>query len=121
MGVAHHSAYVPWLEIARTEILRGAGVSYAALEAAGIFLVIVRLDIRFRRPAYYDDLVDVRAVVRGGGRVKIEHEYEVVLVERPCGRPGAAGDELAVASTTLACVDAGGRPMPLPEWLSGAE
>lgn len=119
MGVAHHSAYVPWLEIGRTEILRDAGVSYARLEAAGVFLVIVRLDVRYRRPAFYDDLVEVRARVVGNGRVKIEHEYEVVLVERPGGRPGVQGDELAVATTTLACVDAGGRPMPLPEWLNG--
>lgn len=117
MGVVHHAAYVPWLEVGRTEILRGGGVSYASLEAAGVFLVIVRLDVRYRRPAYYDDLVEVRARVAGGGRVKIEHEYEVVLVERPGPRGGTPGDELAVASSTLACVDASGRPVPLPDWL----
>ncbi|MBM4107433.1 MAG: acyl-CoA thioesterase [Phycisphaerae bacterium] len=119
MGVAHHSAYVPWLEIGRTEILRDAGVSYARLEAAGVFLAIVRLDVRYRRPACYDDLVEVRARVVGNGRVKIEHHYEVVLVERPGGRPGAPGDELAVAASALACVDASGRPTSLPDWLSG--
>ncbi|MFO0084137.1 MAG: acyl-CoA thioesterase, partial [Phycisphaerales bacterium] len=40
MNVAHHAAFIPWLELARTELLRTSGVSYAHLEAAGVFLVV---------------------------------------------------------------------------------
>jgi len=29
MGVVHHAAFIPWLEMGRTELLRDAGVSYA--------------------------------------------------------------------------------------------
>lgn len=115
MGVAHHAAYIPWLEIGRTELLREAGVTYAELEKAGVFLVIVKLDARYRRPIEYDDLVEVRTTVVGGSRVKIEHEYEVVVVERG-GKE--TGETAAVAGTTLACVDRDGRPMALPEWLA---
>lgn len=121
MGVAHHASYVPWLEIGRTEILRDCGVSYADLERAGVFLVIVKLDVRYRRPVYYDDLIEVRTRVPGGSRIKIEHEYEVVLAEdgrHNPGSPRSAGDVLAVASTTLACVDAAGKIQPLPDWLA---
>jgi acyl-CoA thioester hydrolase len=115
MGVAHHASYVPWLEIARTELLRGTGVTYAQLEEAGVFLVIVRLDVRYRRPVRYDDVVDVRTRVTGGSRIKIEHEYDLVVVER-----GGAGVEepVAAAFTTLACVGADGRPRALPDWLA---
>jgi acyl-CoA thioester hydrolase len=76
--------------------------------------VIVRLDVRYRRPIRYDDVVEVRTAWSGGGRVKIEHAYELVVVERD----GAACDEpAAAAATTLACVDRSGRPRALPAWL----
>jgi|SRR5688572_4544386 len=115
MGVAHHASYVPWLEIARTELLRGTGVTYAQLEKAGVFLVIVRLDVRYRRPVRYDDVVEVRTRVTGGSRIKIEHEYDLVVVERG---GGSVEEPVAAACTTLACVGADGRPRPLPEWLA---
>lgn len=115
MGVAHHSSYIPWLEMGRTELLRDCGVAYADLERAGTFLVIVRLDARYRRPVRYDDVVEVRTHWRGGSKVKIEHEYELVIVERA----GEPRDELAAAaSTTLACVDAEGKVRVLPDWLA---
>ncbi|CAG0997720.1 4-hydroxybenzoyl-CoA thioesterase [Phycisphaerales bacterium] len=116
MGVVHHAAYIPWLEIGRTDLLRESGVSYAHLERMGVFLVVAKLDARFRRPVLYDDVVEVRTRVRAASRVKIEHEYGVVVVERggkACEEPAAA------ASTTLACVDREGRVSELPEWLRG--
>jgi len=123
MGVAHHAAYVPWLEIARTELLRDSGVTYSELEARGVFLVITRLECKYRRPAFYDDLLDVRVKWIGGSRVKIEHEYEIVLRESAAGTRAQSrnvGESLLAASTTLACVDSAGRIQPLPEWLAGA-
>lgn len=121
MGVAHHAAYIPWLEMGRTEILRDCGVTYADLERAGVFLVIVKLDVRYRRPACYDDLLEIRTTVVGGSKVKVEHQYDVALLED--GRHGehaarAPGDILAAASTTLACVGKDGRIQPLPDWLA---
>jgi acyl-CoA thioester hydrolase len=121
MGVAHHAAYIPWLEIGRTELLRACGVSYAEMERAGVFLVITNLRARYRRPSLYDDLVEVRTRVAQTGRVKIEHEYEVVLAERPSRGEKAAsatvGEVLCSASSTLACVDGTGRVRELPDWL----
>jgi acyl-CoA thioester hydrolase len=121
MGVAHHASYAPWLEMGRTELLRAAGVSYAGLERDGVFMVIVKLDIRYRRPVRYDDVVEVRTRRAGGGKVKIEHEYEVVIIEP--GEHGPRGEDrrgvvASVASTTLACVDRDGRPRALPDWLA---
>jgi acyl-CoA thioester hydrolase len=117
MNVAHHAAYIPWLEIGRTEILRESGVSYAALEHAGVFLVVVKLELKYRRPVLYDDLVEVRTRWTGGSKVKIEHEYEVAVVERA----GTAVEVVAaVASTTLACVGKEGQVQVLPPWLAPA-
>ncbi|MGH7242600.1 MAG: acyl-CoA thioesterase [Phycisphaerales bacterium] len=117
MGVAHHGSYIPWLEIGRTDLLRPTGVSYKTLEERGVFLVIVKLEVKYRRPVLYDDTVEIRTKWIGGSRIKIEHEYEVVVIKRE-----NAKDTLpitaAVASTTLACVNTEGRPMELPDWLA---
>lgn len=132
MQFAHHATYAVWLEEARTELLRSRGFTYAAMEAGGLFLVVVKLETRFRRPIRYDDLIDIRATHIPAGHVKIRHDYELRLVER-MGRPldtperlaeAAAADRsippdgvCAIGTTELACVDREGRPTALPEWL----
>lgn len=117
MGVVHHASYVPWLEIGRTELLRGSGTSYAALEAAGVLLVIVKLDVRYRRSARYDDLVEITTRWVGGSRVKLLHEYEVRVLEPGTPTHDFAPFTAVAASTTLACVDRSGSVIELPSWL----
>lgn len=132
MGVAHHAAYAPWLEIGRTELLRQTGISYAQLEQQGCFLVIVRLAINYKRPVRYDDIVEVRTTRQGGGRVKIEHTYELWVVEQaahPLGSiqtkpPAPASNDqpsftpylAATAQTTLGSVDKTGKIQALPQY-----
>jgi acyl-CoA thioester hydrolase len=115
MGVAHHTAYPVWFEMARTELLRqGSGLPYRDLEAQGIFFAVTRLDVRYRRPARYDDLLTLQTRITGTGRAKIEHAYELY-------RDGAL---LSSATTTVVCLDRDGRPRPLPEaiesWLASS-
>lgn len=123
MGVAHHASYVPWLEMARTELLRQSEITYAQLEQAGVFLVVTKLELRYRRPIRYDDLIEIRTRVVGGSRFKIRHEYELHLVERlgttpDPNDPGVPADGVcSTGSSELACVDRTGRPSPLPDWL----
>lgn len=108
MGFVHHAVYPVWLEMGRTEMLRASGGNYRALEEAGVFLAVVRLELRYRRPARYDDVVRVRTHLLAPGPVKIEHSYEVYR-----------GDELLVeARTTLACLDREGRARPVPASLA---
>ncbi len=126
MGVVHHAAYVPWLEEARTELLRTSGVSYRQLESAGVFLAVVKLEAAYKRPGRYDDVIEIRVRVVGVTRVKLRHEYEVRLVERAgvsagemVGLRQAGLDLLVTASTTLACLDGEGKPSELPGWIAG--
>lgn len=104
MNVAHHSVYPVWMEIARTELLRSMGKSYRDLEAAGVFLVVAKLSLRYRRPAMYDDELEITVTALPTVGVKLEHRYEV--------RRG--GELLCAAETTLACVDANGKLRPVP-------
>jgi acyl-CoA thioester hydrolase len=104
MNVAHHSVYPVWMEIARTELLRQRGVAYRELEARGVYFVVARLGVRYRKPARYDDVL--RVIVQGlpSAGVKVDHEYEI-----------RRGDELiAAAQTTLVCVDREGKLQPIP-------
>ncbi len=114
MGVVHHASYIPWLEVGRTELLRTFGESYRALEAEGLFLVIVKLEVRYRKPVRYDDIVEIRTAWSGGGRVKIEHTYSVAVVESA----GQGCDFVAAtAATMLGAVDREGKIRELPPWL----
>jgi acyl-CoA thioester hydrolase len=108
MGLLHHANYIVYFEMGRTEFLRQKGVSYRQIEDAGHFLVIVDLDCKFKRPAYYDDLLTLRTTVTRVTYVKMLHSYEVFR----------DGQLLAEGHSTLACVDREGRPQALPEVLS---
>ena len=107
MGVAHHGVYPVWFEIARTELLRAAGVAYAELERGGCPIVVVKLEASYKKPARYDDELQVTATVTRSSGVRIEHEYKV---ER-------AGVLLCTGKTTLACLDRSGRPTAVPDKL----
>lgn len=118
MGVAHHASFVPWLEMARTEALRSSGTTYAQMEASGVFLVVTRLNVAYRRPARYDDVLRISCSASIAGRARLLHEYQVELVQPGDGNAERLGSQpLATATTELACVNAGGRPTPLPQWL----
>jgi acyl-CoA thioester hydrolase len=109
MGLLHHANYPVYFEQARTELLRSFGLAYRDLEDQGYFLVLTRLEVRYRRPAHYDDVLVIRTTVARTTSVRIDHTYEVFR----------DGQLIAEGSTTLACLDAEGRPQALPEVLRG--
>jgi acyl-CoA thioester hydrolase len=118
MGVAHHASFVPWLEMARTEALRASGNTYAQMEASGVFLVVTKLEMAYRRPARYDDVLRIRCSASIAGRARLRHGYVVELAAPGDGQVERTGDQpLATAATELACVNGEGRPCPMPEWL----
>lgn len=59
MGVAHHAAYVVWLEAARVEWMRDRGLSYRRLEEDGVSMAVSGLDVRYRRAARFDDQLEI--------------------------------------------------------------
>ena len=108
MGLLHHANYFVYFEMGRTELLRKRGMTYRDMEDAGHLLVIVDLGCKYKRPAYYDDVLTLRTTVERVTHVKIIHKYELLR----------DGQLLAEGHSTLACVDREGRPQALPESLS---
>ncbi len=109
MGVAHHTAYPVWFEMGRTELLRGERISYRDLETQGFLIAVVKLNVQYKRPARYDDLLALETSITDRGRATIDHAYQL-------HRDGVL---LTTATTTVVCVDRDGRPQPLPEVLRG--
>jgi len=110
MGLLHHANYLVYFEQARTELLRAHGLNYKDLEDRGYLLVLTKVDVRYRSPAYYDDLLTVRTTVVRTTAVRIDHRYEVLR----------DGTLVAEGSSTLACVDRTGRVQALPDFLRNA-
>lgn len=107
MGLVYHANYVIWLDMARTEHLRGTGVTYKEMEEQGVYLAVTDLQIRYRRAARYDDLVRVRCWVREVASRRVTFGY---AVER-----GGTDELLATAQTSLMALDRGHSPTRIPE------
>ena len=112
MGLLHHANYLVYFEQARTDLLRQVGGNYKDLEDRGVLLVITRVEVKYKSPAYYDDLLTVRTTVTRTTPVRLEHSYAVF---------NPAGKLVAEGATTLACVDRAGKIQAMPGWLSDAK
>lgn len=105
MGIAHHAEYFAWFEVGRTELLREHGLPYRDLEKRGVRFPVIGAEARFLRPAYYDDVLEVRTAVASLTGARIAFAYEIY-------RDGTG--PIATARTEHAAVDAQGRPRRLP-------
>ncbi len=109
MGYLHHSAYFPYFEMGRTELLRASGMTYRDLETQGVFFVVVKLAASFKRPARYDDPLDLTTRIVRQTHVRIDHTYSLVHAETKL--------LLCAAESTIACVGRDGRVQEIPETL----
>jgi acyl-CoA thioester hydrolase len=107
MGVAHHAAYVPWLEEARIAWLRAQGHSYKDLEAAGTMMPVVELSVRYRRAARFDEVLTLETTAVAAGPSRIRFQTRIVR----------GADLLAEAEVTVATVGSDGRPSRIPAGL----
>ena len=60
MGIVHHSNYVRYFETARTEYLRDSGLAYDEMEKAGIWMPVLSVNVEFRTPAVYDEVIRIK-------------------------------------------------------------
>lgn len=107
MGVVYHGNYLPYFEIGRVEWLRNHGISYKSMEENGIALPIVNININYKKPARYDDLLTVITKFKNQSSVKIEFE---------CKIENENGELLTTADFVLVFVDIKtGKPTLPPE------
>jgi len=106
MGVVYYANYLVWFEVARANLLRDLGWTYREMEETGVFLPVIEAQCEYRRPARYDDEVDVRTTGRLVSPVRLEFHYEVCVK----GQEQIA----AVGRTMHAATGPDGRPCRLP-------
>ena len=63
MNVVYHGNYAAYFEVARSECIRENGFTYKQIEALGVIMPIVEINIKFLRPAHYDDLLTIKTTL----------------------------------------------------------
>lgn len=110
MGVVYHGNYVQYFEMGRVEWLRNLGVSYKWMEENGVMLPVVSLQMNYKKPARYDDLLTVKTIFKSQTSVKIEFDYEIYNEKE---------ELLTTGSSVLVFVDMkSGRPIVPPTYVT---
>lgn len=108
MGIVHHSNYVRFYEVARTEMLREFGTTYQQMEQQGIMLPVLDVQSRYLSPAYDDDLLTVRVTLAEMPKVRLRFDYEIFREN---------GDRINTGSVTLAFMHSDSRKAcRAPKW-----
>jgi acyl-CoA thioester hydrolase len=114
MGIVHHAVYPVWMELGRSDFLRELGQSYAEWEAQGVMMSVGEIQVKYRAPAKYDELVEVRTRLAEAGRRKVVFIYEI----------WRDGIKLAEGRTVHLVTGPDGRSRVIPEhlleWISQA-
>jgi acyl-CoA thioester hydrolase len=109
MGTFYNSRALEWFECGRTELMRHKlGMSYAALEARGVFLPLVEAHLEFQGGARYDDLLEITSAADISGRAKLRFEVQIHHAESR--KPVVRG------YTVHAFTDRPGKPIRPPAW-----
>lgn len=77
MGIVHHSHFIVWMELGRSDFLRALGKSYADWEADGVRLPVNGVGLTYRSPARYDELVQVRTRLKELSRRHVAFTYRI--------------------------------------------
>jgi len=104
MGIVYHANYLPWFEVARTQLLREQGFPYRQLETDGYRIPVLEVAAKYVRSAVYDDLLTVIATIRERPLMRIRIEYEVFRGE----------ELLATGHTIHVFCDTKGQPVRPP-------
>jgi acyl-CoA thioester hydrolase len=78
MGIAHHSNYIVWFEIGRTDLCRETGFPYSEIERRGFLLVVTEVGCRFRIPFRYDEEIVIRTAVEQAASRAMRFSYELL-------------------------------------------
>jgi len=77
MGFVYYGVYAQYYEVGRVELLRSIGYSYKDLELDGYLLPVVRFEIKYNKPAHYDDKLIVRTVINDIPTSKIIFNHDI--------------------------------------------
>lgn len=107
MGYVYYGQYATYLEVARVELIRSLGTSYKELEEAGVMLPVLSLEVKYIKPARYDDNLIIYTYIKEMPAARITFDYKIT---------NESGTLLTKAATILVFVDKKtGKPRRLPD------
>jgi acyl-CoA thioester hydrolase len=77
MGYVYYGNYTHYYEVGRVEAMRSLGTSYKEMEDNGIMLPVYTCNLKYMKPAIYDDLLIIKTIIREMPTLKITFEYEI--------------------------------------------
>lgn len=77
MGYCYYGNYPSFYEAGRTELMRGLGMSYRELEDNGIFMPVISMNIEYIHPAFYDDEIVIKTIIKEMPAARIIFYYEI--------------------------------------------
>lgn len=78
MGYLYYGNYAQYYEIGRVEMLRSLGLTYKEMEEThGILMPVTSLQMRFVRPARYDELLTIHTELRRMPDIFITFHVEI--------------------------------------------
>lgn len=109
MGYVYYGTYAVYFEIGRTELIRQFGLTYKQLEEMGTIMPVNRMNIEYKHPAKYDDILTIITTVKKMPSVRITFHSEIFNQNK---------NIIATGDVTLVFVDANKRrPIRPPEIL----
>ncbi len=111
MKVVYYGNYLTYFEVGRVEYLRQHGLAMSDVDQK-VHLPVAEALVRYVKPAYLDELLDVRCWISERKRASFRFAYEIV---------NERGERVATGSTLHACWDpATSKMIAVPEWLVAA-
>lgn len=109
MGYLYYGYYSFYYEQARVETMRSLGIPYKRMEELGYLLPVRDLHIKFIKPAFYDDVVRIKTMIKKMPSVRHDFSYEMF---------NSKGELINAAETTLVYLDKESRkPVDCPEFV----
>ncbi|MFN3555460.1 MAG: acyl-CoA thioesterase [Bacteroidales bacterium] len=112
MGYVYYGNYPEYFEVGRAEAMRQLGMTYREMEQKGIMMPIASMNLKYVRPAFYDQLLTIRTIVKELPTSRMHFFYEVYNEKQ---------ELLTTGETVLAFIDTRSRrPCPAPDWFVDA-
>jgi acyl-CoA thioester hydrolase len=104
-GVVYYGNYLKYLEEGRTESLASLGIRTRELTEEGVWFVVARIEVDYKSPARYQDVIEVNTQIEKVGRSSIEFDQKIKINDR----------NLILAKVVLVCVNEKFKPISIPK------
>ncbi|MCG7384909.1 thioesterase family protein [Paenibacillus sp. ACRRY] len=101
MGVVYHANYLNWFEIGRTEMIRQMGYTYRKMEEQGLLLPVTGLDVKYHKPAKYDDEIMILTRIVAFSGLRLNYEYDVRRMTEDLAAQFGIGEQVWASDESL--------------------